>query len=282
MPCIILLLLTVNGLALTGIAIFQNREPMGIPVSYGLVNLASVTFWMNVLVETRGWVNYALCVLWSLSVEEIFYFAFPLLCTIMRRESRLLIFWVVIIIIGPYYRFIHQDSAEAFLYGYFACFDAIAVGCCAALLTDRLRWFSRVAWIARMLSGLTILFVYLRWPISQGGIFGVTIIALATAVLLLTSHLKIANPFQSIAWLLSPIRASGKLSYEIYLFHLVILGLVRTFFPPQSSPGDQRIIFLVGYHFLSIGASALIAHFYAEPINHYIRRHMEHTISSLS
>lgn len=280
-PCIVLLLLTVNGLALTGIAIFQNRAPMGIPVSYALVNLASVTFWMNVLVVSRGWVNYALCILWSLSVEEVFYFAFPLLCTLLHRKSLLLIFWIAIIIIGPCYRFTHQGNAEAFLYGYFACFDGISIGCCAALLADRLRWSSRVAWIARMFAELTIIFVYLRWPISQSNIFGVTIIALATAVLLLASHLEIPNPFHGIVRFLSPIRVCGKLSYEIYLFHLVILGLFRTFSPPQSSPGDQRIILLAGYQFLSIGVSMLIAHFYAEPINHYIRRHMVHKISAL-
>ena len=68
-PCLLLLLALVNGLAAAGVPIFQNHAPEGIAVSFWLVNLASLTFWMNVLIGAYGWVNYALGVLWSLSVE---------------------------------------------------------------------------------------------------------------------------------------------------------------------------------------------------------------------
>ncbi len=57
-PCLVLLLGTVNLLALAGVAIFQNHAPGGTAVSFWLVNLASLTFWMNVLIGMHGWVNY--------------------------------------------------------------------------------------------------------------------------------------------------------------------------------------------------------------------------------
>ena len=100
-PCLLLLLALVNGLAAAGVPIFQNHAPEGIAVSFWLVNLASLTFWMNVLIGAYGWVNYALGVLWSLSVEEVFYLTFPLLCIALRRDARLVTFWVVVAAIGP-------------------------------------------------------------------------------------------------------------------------------------------------------------------------------------
>lgn len=112
-PCLLLLLAIVNALALAGIAIFQNHSPAGTPVSFWLVNLASLTFWMNVLVGSHGWTNYALGVLWSLSVEEVFYLSFPLLCVALRREARLVAFWLACIVAGPAYRFFHQATRAA-------------------------------------------------------------------------------------------------------------------------------------------------------------------------
>jgi len=43
-------------------------------------------------------------VLWSLSVEEVFYLSFPLLCLLLRHKARLLAFWAMVIVAGPLYR----------------------------------------------------------------------------------------------------------------------------------------------------------------------------------
>jgi peptidoglycan/LPS O-acetylase OafA/YrhL len=150
LPPLALLLVTVNMLAWAGVPIFQNHAAAGMPVlSLWLVNLASLTFWMNVLIGAHGWVNYALGVLWSLSVEEMFYLSFPLLCRVMRRECRLLAFWVGVIIVGPVYRFMHQGAEEQFLYAYLACFDGIAVGCCTALLARSVMLHARARTLMR-------------------------------------------------------------------------------------------------------------------------------------
>jgi hypothetical protein len=52
-PRLILLLVAVNMLALGGVAIFQNHVSAAVPTSFWLVNLASLTFWMNVLIGTQ-------------------------------------------------------------------------------------------------------------------------------------------------------------------------------------------------------------------------------------
>jgi len=269
MPCLLLLLVLVNGLAAAGVPIFANHSPLGPPVSFWLVNFASLTFWMNVLVGSYGWVNYALAVLWSLSVEEVFYLSFPLLCIALRRDGRLFAFWAFVVAIGPLYRATHSGDEGGFLYAYFACFDGIAIGCCTALLADRPLWralaMRTAQWLA--VAGMTVL--YLSWPITQSHIFGVTGIALGTAVLLIGAH---ADAAHASARLLAPLRSCGKLSYELYLFHLVVLGGLRTLYPPSAMHGNEKLLLLGVYLVLSAAVSMLIAWGYATPLDRFVER----------
>jgi len=273
-PCLLLLLVAVNALALAGVAIFQNHSPAGPPVSFWLVNLASLTFWMNVLIGSQGWVNYPLGVLWSLSVEEAFYLSFPILCLVLRRESRLLAFWLAIVVTGPVYRFVHQGDEGGFLYAYLACFDGIAIGCCTALLTKRIALQSRTRMVLQLLAVAAMTFVYLYRPIAQSNVMGVTAMAMGTAVLLLAAHnrpaeLLLQRPRGSVVfgWF-------GRVSYELYLFHLIVLGTLRAMFPPTGVVGDEKLVLLAGFLLFSAGLSVSISRLYAEPLNRNIRRYL--------
>ncbi|WP_107310781.1 acyltransferase family protein [Burkholderia metallica] len=268
-PCLLLLLALVNGLAAAGVPIFTNHAPQGIAVSFWLVNLASLTFWMNVLIGAYGWVNYALGVLWSLSVEEVFYLSFPLLCIALRRDTRLVAFWLLIAAIGPVYRFTHAGDEGGFLYAYFACFDGIAIGCCTALLAERARWQVLAATPVQWLTGIAMAGLYLAWPIAQSHVPGVTAMALGTAVLLIGAHAE-REPAHGRA--LAPLRWSGRLSYELYLFHLIVLGALRTFWPPSATQGDTKLLLLIAYLALSAVLSAVIARGYATPLDRFIKR----------
>ncbi|MCA8022346.1 acyltransferase family protein [Burkholderia metallica] len=268
-PCLLLLLALVNGLAAAGVPIFTNHAPQGTAVSFWLVNLASLTFWMNVLIGAYGWVNYALGVLWSLSVEEVFYLSFPLLCIALRRDTRLVAFWLLIAAIGPVYRFTHTGDEGGFLYAYFACFDGIAIGCCTALLAERARWQVFAAAPVQWLTGIVMAGLYLAWPIAQSHVPGVTAMALGTAVLLIGAHAE-REPAHGRA--LAPLRWSGRLSYELYLFHLIVLGALRTFWPPSATQGDTKLLLLIAYLALSAILSAVIARGYATPLDRFIKR----------
>lgn len=48
---------------------------------------------MNILIIENGWVNYVLGVLWSLSVEEVFYLSFPLAALFFRKQSLIVLFY---------------------------------------------------------------------------------------------------------------------------------------------------------------------------------------------
>lgn len=271
-PCLLLLLLVVNVLAISGIAIFQNHSPEGVPASFWLVNLASLTFWMNLLIGTRGWTNYALGVLWSLSVEEVFYLSFPLLCLAFRREARLVAFWLVCIVVGPIYRLLHQGDEGGYLYAYFACFDAIATGCCAALLARRASWRGRTWSVSKWPTAVAMTFVYLFWPIRESNVFGVTAMAFGTAVLLLAANDRPDAPTRRSTFAAAVLEGFGRLSYELYLFHLIVLGLLRTIFSPLSVTGDEKLAVLVGYLLLSACLSVSIARLYAAPSTRIVRQ----------
>lgn len=273
-PCLLALLIVVNGLASTGVEIFQNRASNGVPMSFWIVNAASLTFWMNVLITACGWINYPLGVLWSLSVEEVFYLSFPLACLALRRESRLLLFLGCLVALGPWYRATHQGEADGFLYGYLACFDGIAIGCAAAILAEKIPGRRLATPMAQGAVVAMMLFVYLGEPIGQNNVWGVTAMALGTAVLILASRGATAAGVRrgrgmgrGVAWL-------GRLSYELYLFHLVVLGALRTAFPPRAMAGDGKLLLLAAYLVLATALGGLVARLYADPLNRGIRRRL--------
>ena len=274
-PCLLLLLVVVNVLAWAGVAIFQNRPTTGAPVSLWLVNLASLTFWMNVLLDRYGWVNYALGVLWSLSVEEVFYLCFPILCVAMRRQRRLLWFWATLIGFAPVYRLMHQGEEAGFLYAYFASFDGIAVGCCTALLAERVTLTPRARGLLQTGTAASMAFLYLYWPISQSNVLGVTAMSFGTAILLLgTSDRTGGGAGSRPVWVGLGLAFEwlGRRSYELYLFHLVLLGGLRTMFPPRLADGDEKMFLLCAFLILTLGVGEGVARLYSEPLNAWIRR----------
>ena len=291
LPCVALLVAVVTVLGLCGVAMFANVPEQGPPVSFWVVDLAALTFWMYVLMSRAGWVNYMLCVLWSLSVEEVFYLSFPVVCRVLRRESWVAAFWALPVLAGPLWRMAHQDDEAGFLYAYLACFDAIAIGCWAALLAPRLRRAGARAGVAVGGSGrgrgldaaavAAMAVLYLGWSIGESGVFGVTAMALGTAVLLVGSdraaggaeraadeaHGRIAGGAGRV------VRWFGRRSYELYLFHLVVLATLRSIAPP-GEVGSGGLVFLAAY----LGGSALlaegVARLWSEPANRAIRRRL--------
>ncbi|AXI03978.1 acyltransferase family protein [Aquirhabdus parva] len=284
-PSLLLLLVIVNGLSLLELKPFLNDDYNGAPFSYAVVNFASLTFWMNVLIIKYGWVNYALGVLWSLSVEEVFYLSFPIACLFLRKSKYLILFWLVFIIIGPIYRSFHQDGdSEAYLYAYFSSFDGIAIGCCAAVLANtlavkRIVFNPAISKVIQIVTIITMVVFYLYASIGANNIWGVTFMSFCTAILLVASVLKNGSvksddllPVAKQNIIARAIRSLGKRSYELYLFHLVILGLIKVFYPPASVVGNEKILLLVVFAVGSLILSYAIARLYSDPLNRYFRK----------
>ncbi|WP_278493505.1 acyltransferase family protein [Acinetobacter gyllenbergii] len=271
MPTLILLICLVNLLGAFELKPFMTQAPNGIMVAQSTVNLAALTFWMNILIIENGWVNYALGVLWSLSVEEVFYLLFPLTALLFKKKNYFLFACVALIIFAPYFRYLHYaEESGAYLYHYFSSFDGIAFGCIAALIAPQLK-FQAKTWLAlKYIAIATMFIIYFSAPIKQNCVWGISLFAFATATLILAN---IANEHaitqtQRFKWL----QEIGKNSYEIYLFHLIILGTFKLFYTPALTEGNIKLVLLLIYFLLAIGLGAFIARYFSNPLNRAIRQ----------
>ena len=241
-------------------------------VPYWLSHLAALTSWMNVLIGQVGWFNYPLGVLWSLSIEEAFYLSFPLACVLLRGKARLAAFWAVFVVLGPVWRLTHQADEGAWLYSYLGCFDGIAIGCCTALLAEKVGLRGAAARMLKAIVVVSMAGLYLAKPIAETNILGVSLMAAGTGCLLLGGR---SNQGESVAVSRSGtgvVRWFGRLSYELYLFHLVVLGGMRTVWPTRAVTGDGKLLLLAAYLAASALLAFIVAISYSEPLNRKLRR----------
>ena len=271
MPCLVLLVAMVSVLGSLGLQPFINQSPNGVEVSYAVTVLSALSFWMNLLIIKYGWVNYALGVLWSLSVEEVFYLAFPVLCLALGRGKGFIIFLLVVIAYAPYFRALHfGEESGAYLYHYFSSFDGIAIGCLTAMYAQH---FKGAIYNQKMIVAATALLMtalYFYAPIKEVSTWGISVFALLTALLILcfTQDLKvkpISYTARSLVWI-------GQRSYEMYLFHLIVLGLMKVVYFPKETLAAEKLMLLPVYFIAVFILSWAIEKYYSTPLNLKIRQ----------
>jgi peptidoglycan/LPS O-acetylase OafA/YrhL len=268
-PPLILALAVIVALGVFGVPSFGNSDGgHRLPPSFFAIAVLSVlTFWHNVLMEMTGYFNYCLNIYWSLSVEEVFYLAFPLACVLLKRNLYIVGLCAAAIVAGPIYRGIHRDDELYFLYGYAACFDAIAFGCLAALL-PKINASRAANNIVRGIAGVCLAAVYFT-GIDGHEIAGFSLIAVCTACLLVNAF---EAPSESLRLL--PARVVcwfGKHSYELYLFHIIVLAGMRDLVPGQTLAYAYKLPMLALFLLLSAAAAGLISRHFAEPVNAGLR-----------
>ncbi len=135
-PLLLLLLAVLSALHFAGLRDFVVRPKTG---GLGRALLAALTFHVNVLEARRGYLPANWDILWSLSVEETFYFFFPLVCRVFRGKW-LIGLLVMFVVIGPFGRTVFAHNGVWKEYSYLGGMDAIALGCLTALLVARVRF----------------------------------------------------------------------------------------------------------------------------------------------
>jgi peptidoglycan/LPS O-acetylase OafA/YrhL len=269
-PTLVLLLVILVILSLTPLSIFHNSSSSG--VSMFTTVLSVLTFWHNILMEQAGYFNYCMNILWSLSVEEVFYFAFPILCLIFRKEHFIIPVWVLLIILGPIYRSFHTDDEIIALYGYWSCFDSIALGCCAALFVKKYTITGIKGKLLAFLGLALIAVTYLYSGIMHNVVFGVSLVALGTAILLIQTYKRQMAPLFSKNIITRITCWFGKNSYELYLFHIIVLAFMKTIVSRDQLNDYTKVLWLVAFLLLSSLLAHFVSHFYSEPLNKKLRR----------
>lgn len=114
----------------------------------GRALFAALTFHVNVLEARSGYLPGSWDILWSLSVEEIFYLFFPLVARFLGRGKMLIVLLLGLVVMGPFARTVLTHGNEVWKeYSYLGGMDAIALGCLTALLLSRFRFSRRAVWI---------------------------------------------------------------------------------------------------------------------------------------
>lgn len=111
--------------------------------------------------------------------------------------------------------------------------------------------------------------LYLR-GIDGHEVFGFTLVALASGVFLLGSSVE--SPTTDRAPGRSVLRWFGRHSYEIYLFHIIVLAGMRNVATKETLGYGARLPWLLLFLCLTALAAALVARYVSEPANAALRR----------
>lgn len=260
--------------------------------------VAALTFHLNWLEAVRGYLPANWDVLWSLSVEEMFYLFFPLICVVAFRLRRGMVLFVALLLafvaMGPFARTVWTSNPIWREKTYLGGMDGIALGCLCALVTDRLLrrgdgW--RRGWSKHLIAievvGVGMILLTTMWPpwhwmryVCRSGTDG-TVLALGACLVMLGSVVR----GKAGSWWTAPIRWFGRHSYEVYMTHefVVVWG---TMFYIKLRRGPLTLWF-VGILLLSAPLGWVVARYFSEPMNRRLRgakvpvsRVDEHTVSA--
>jgi peptidoglycan/LPS O-acetylase OafA/YrhL len=233
LPLLLATLAVLSVLAVLGVKGFAPGDKQSLA---GLL-ASSLSFTFNWYEGRTGWAPAAWDVLWSLSIEEVFYLGFPLLCLWLPRRLLVALLLVWALALNPLRALIpHADEVwweKAYLPG----MAAIAWGVLAALLAQRWRPSRRDARALALFGAFCILMVLGWGELVHRHLFKSTmyLLVFGAAAMLLAFHAQPPRPRVALRWL----ARMGSLSYELYLSHMFVVlaavGIYRAFLGKQPA-----------------------------------------------
>lgn len=282
LPCLLVILGALSLLHFFGVqgaAMYPERATLMRTVT------AALTFHMNWIEGHYGWSPPAWGVLWSLSIEEAFYLAFPLVCLLFRSERPIAIALLALIIAGPINRVVYAHDQPWGAYAYLSCMDGMAFGCLAALVSARFRLSPRLLKVSliagAILSSMIILLCneddYSKGLARYGLNFTFLEIGVAMMLVALGSGFGNRSMSTGTSWL----RALGRSSYEIYLFHMLPLIALIAWFKRADRSAFVTVATYVAMLVASLAMGILVSRFFSQPLNRWLR-HTGHVPSRQS
>jgi len=270
-PCLFALLAVLAALHLAGVRGYVIDEKRA---TLGRALLAAIGMHLNWLEGHRGYLPGSWDVLWSLSVEETFYLAFPLVCLWLRSRGALLSLLLALIAFGPLSRMGLSDQDPWSDYAWLSCTDGMAFGCLAALAAARWRP-SRPIRSLLVVAGFAavLLVVWFRREAAELGLSstGLHVSVLeAGAALLLIGIRHGATP--RLSWICAPLRWLGRCSYEVYLTHMFVVLSAMALAPTNLVHSAWVPAWYAGVVCASGALGWLVARGYSEPLNRALRR----------
>jgi peptidoglycan/LPS O-acetylase OafA/YrhL len=268
-PLLLALLAVLSILHLTHVSGFRiDADRASLPRAL----FAALTFHVNWLESTHGYLPGSWDVLWSLSVEEVFYLFFPLFCKITRGRAAFVVLLLLFVGIGPLARTVLTKNSLWADYGYLSSMDCIAMGCLAALLARAVQLPKGALRGLRVLGAGWMALILLARPVSRWlhlYELGLDVSALAFGTCLVMLALAQENrsgsrPTRLLRWF-------GRNSYEVYLTHMfLVMWSVQIFLALGLSLRWAPPLYL-----LVLAASgvlgAAVARWYSEPMNRKLR-----------
>ena len=269
-PLLFLLLAILSGLHFAGIHHFVVPAKTG---GLGRALLAALTFHINVLEARRGYLPGNWDILWSLSVEEIFYLFFPIVCWIFGRSKLFYAILCSLVVLGPFGRTVFAHGNEIWEeYSYLGGMEGIALGCLTALIVSR-RCFSRAAlWVlgggGAAIVACSLVFswqAYRGWPGRTG--LNMTILGVGTCMFIAATA---QTGWRSPRWL-RPLLRIGQYSYEVYLTHMFVVFGLFDLFLVAGKPMRLVPVLFVATILVSGIVGAAVSGLYSEPMNRFLR-----------
>jgi peptidoglycan/LPS O-acetylase OafA/YrhL len=276
-PLLLMLLAVLSVLHLFNVAGFRIKASCGnLPDAL----FAALTFHVNWFEAVHGYLPANWDVLWSLSIEEMFYLFFPLACLLFLRWKRKMPLFVLLLLLlvgtGPFARTVWSMNPIWQDKSYLGGMSGIALGCLTALLTDWLQrakpiWMTAKVLLTIQIAGALLMLMIVIWPpwhwmnfLGRSGTDD-TALGLATCLIMLPSVMR-GRPGR--AWS-APIRWFGRHSYEVYLTHEFLVVWITELYLKvhRGSP----FAWIAAEILLAALLGAIVAYWFTEPMNRRLR-----------
>lgn len=266
-PCLLLLLAVLSGLHLLGVKDYViDASRQSLPRAL----VAALGLHLNWYEGMTGYLPGGWDILWSLSIEEVFYLAFPLLCRVLRREGVLAGGLGLLALSLPFTHAALRGNDIWQEKAYLPGMAAIATGVLTAMLLQRLRRFERRGLVAASAIGLggvlaVLCFGDLLWKGLEDG--ALLVLTFGTALFLLAaSRLRAAGPERP-----GLLRSWGRLTYEIYLSHMFVVFAVVRVFRAAGSSMELGFLWYVPLLLFTWVLGAALARYFSLPAERWLR-----------
>lgn len=209
----------------------------------------SVPFWSYFLMVHNLFMGYlenmgyaALSITWSIGIEEQFYLIMPLVIYFTKR-SLLPAFFVSLVLIAPVLRMTYQTWVPTYVF-LTSRMDSLAFGMLIAWVYIQPNFREivqkRIAWVVMLFALVTLICVFLFLRYGDLGVIKHSLLGILFSLMLLFALVYNRGGYAKFLRQ-SFLRWIGTISYSLYLFHYLILGLAHYLISGKGSIGITSI-----------------------------------------